>query len=371
MSDRPIRRDADQVRDNDGTVYDIEGDHAESSPDAPRDAMGMAPAVGYAGGGAGGIATPIGQPIADDAGSEIRSTSESGPHGSVAESADLGQRPLRDYKREADPAIDATDTTMSAGQSSAGPVDSYVSDADAVGGTAIGSTRAGTTASAGAVDGGGRTILDTSRDRIDAATSGTQEGMITDRGQAGIVRETVTRDEQSTTSSQGVVSSDVGHGSISASTDNTSDIVDAGGETLTNVQVGYRVMDSSGDEIGTVTDLKSGDRDAVTGDEATGSFGGGGAMPIAVPGGTGTGGSTGSSSGVGIPAVVAASGDDFGGEPNVQEPAYSQLVRLGFIKIDAKGWFNSDLYASADQIARVEGETVYLRGSKNDLISER
>lgn len=369
MSDRPIRREGDQVRDNDGSVYDIEGDHAEASPDAPRDVPGMAPAAGYAG-GAGGIVTSVGHTAADDAGSELRSTSESGPHGAVAEAADLGQRPLRDYKRDADPAMDATDTTMSAGQSSTGPVDSYVSDADAVGGTAVGSAGVAATSSGGTVRGGGRTILDTSRDRIDAATSGTREDAITDRDRTGIVRETVVRDEPITTSSQGVTSSDVGRGTINASTDNTGDIVDTGGETLTNVQVGYRVVDGNGDEIGKVTDLKSGDSDAITGDDASGSFGGGGAMPIAVPGGTGTGGSTGSGSGVGVPAVVAAGGD-WGGEPNVQEPAYSRLSRLGFIKIDAKGWFNSDLYAGADQIARVEGETVYLRGGKDDLISER
>jgi len=370
MSDRPIRRDADQVLDNDGTVYDIKGDHAESSPDAPRDAMGMAPSAGFAGGGAGGVVTSVGHTTADDAGSEIRSTSESGPHGAIAEAADLGQRPLRDYKRDVDPAIDATDTTMSASQSSSGPVDSYVSDADAVGGTTVGSTTTAATTSTSTVQ-GGSTILETSHDRLNEAPSAAREGTIIDPDQTGRVHETIVREESTMTSSQGMTSRDIGRGdSISASTDNTGDIVDTGGETLTNVQVGYRVIDGNGDEIGEVTDLKSGDRDAITVDAASDSFGGGGAMPIAVPGGTGTGGSTGSGSGVGVPAVVAARGDG-GGEPNVQEPAYSQLSRLGFIKIDAKGWFNSNLYASADQIVRVEGETVYLRGGKDDLISER
>lgn len=369
MSDRPIRGDADQVRDNDGNVYDIEGDHAESGPDAPRDSIGMEPGAGYMGGGAGGIATSVVNTPADAGGSDVRSTSDSGLHGAVAESADLGQRPLRDYKRDVDPAAGATATTMSAGQPNTGPVGDYVSDADAVGRATIGSAGAAATTGTGTVQGAGRTILDTSRDRLNESSASVREGTTIDPDRTGGVRETIVRDEPVATRTTGTMSGDIGSGSISASTDNTGGLVDTSSETLTNVQVGYRVVDGNGDDIGKVTDLKSGDTSAVTVDDAgrTGESGG----MIAVPGGTGTGGGGNlGGAGGGIPAAVAFDSGTNGGEPNVSEPAYSRLSRLGFIKIDAKGWFNSDLYAGSDQIARVEGETVYLTTGKDGLIPE-
>ena len=351
MSDGPTRRETDQVRDNDGTVYDIEGDHAESSPGTPRDATGVAPGIGFAG-GAGGVVAPVGNMGTSEAGSEIRSTSDSGLHGSVAEAADLGQRPLRDYKLDADTDTGGSAAPMSAGQSSStAPVVSRVSDADASGG--MGGRLASTD---------GTTILDTSRDQLNETTSTAHQEVISQPGQTGGVSD----------GSAGVAESQIADGpttgSISASTDNTGGLIDTTGETLTNVHVGYLVVDANGDEIGKVTDLRSGDTSAVTIDDASDDSGGGDTLPLVLPGGTGTGGSTGSGAGVGLAGVFAAGGSD-GSEPNVAEPAFSRLSRLGFIKIDAKGWFNSDLYAGADQIARVEGETVYLSAAKGDLFS--
>jgi hypothetical protein len=370
VTDRTIRNDHGEFADNRGNVYDIEGDHVEENPvPNPRDSIGTGPAAGYMGGGAGGIATSGFDTSADMEDSELRAASESGLHGSVAEAADLGQRPLRDYKIDADP---VEEPTMSADQSSAGVVSSYVSDADAVdrSGTAAVPVESRTTTgrTASDSDAHGRVILDTSEDRFDE--SGSTAGGVSDT----VVNQTV---ETTTVGTQPAASTPFETGStnrdsISLDTDNTSPIGDISStETLDNVQIGYRVIDGNGDEIGTIRDLKAGDTSAATVDDA--SEGQGESEVLAVPGGFGSGGSGSLGAGGGLPAVVGFGtgdgGGGGGGEPNVSEPAYTRLLRTGFIKIDSKGWFASDRYAGADQIDRVEGDTVYLRVGKDQLIS--
>lgn len=314
MTDGPTRRETDAIRDDSGKTYEIHGDHATDTPREPRDSFGGETPVVMGGGAAGigaiGINTNLdeGGGAGTDAG--VRPTSDSGLHGSVAEAADLGQRPLRDYKRDADPALDATDTTVSATRSDTGPVASYTSDRDVM-------------------------IRTT-------APSGNGSGSITTGG--------------ASTSGSAVGNADAG-------------------ETLTTVREGFRVVDASGDEIGKVRDLRSGDASAATADAPMDSGDSGGATRLlAAPGGVGTGGTgtAGSAGGAGGAAAIFALGQTGdGGEPNVDEPAWSRLSRVGFIKIDAKGWFASDRYAAADEVARVEGETVYLSVSKDQLISER
>ncbi len=358
QNDGPIRNSGREMVDNDGKVYEIRDGHVEDDVPNPRDTVGLEPAAGYMGGGAGGIATSasttgLGESDQDQG---DRVTSDSGLHGSVAEAADLGQRPLRDYKREGEPSFDATDTTMSASQSSTGPVDSYVSDRDVVDSSAGGTREVGTT------------IVDTSRDQL-GDTSKTvrgQSGNDTSRNVSGMASggERIMSDNRMTTGG-------AGSGSINASTDNTGGLGGASStETLTNVREGMKVVDSTGEEIGEVRTLRSGDTASVTVDDAGDMGGGGGVMPIPV--GVGTGGSSGTGAGAGAGAGVvglfgSAAGE--GGEPNVAEPAYSRLTRVGFIKIDSKGFFASDRYAGADQVTQVEGDTVYLSVTKDDLIS--
>ena len=224
--------------------------------------VGGYPTPGIMGGGAGGIATSGADRDAPTDDAEVRPTSHSDPHGFVAESADIGQHPLRDYKL----------------------------DADSPSGASTGS---------------------------DAPL--------------------------------------------------TPDVTEE--ETLTSVRQGFKVVDVNGDEVGSVRDLRSGDRDAATGDDA--EPGGRSTEFLAAP----AGGSSGAGGGIGIaggvPPIVAEDDNNAREEPNVSEPAYSRLSRLGFIKIDSKGWFASDRYADADQVARVEGDTVYLSVAKEDLIPER
>ena len=393
MSDRNDPRVQGEFADDRGNVYDIEGDHVEENPvPNPRDTVGEEPAAGYMGGGAGGIATSGFDTTADMEDSELRAASESGIHGSVAESADLGQRPLRDYKRDADSSRDATDTTMSAGRGSTGPVDTYVSDADAVDrpltAAAPVESRAVAGGDTGRMAGGssggssgnsenssgerGRVILDTANDQFDESSGTVRDA--SDRNAGRTTRTTTTETTTGTMASGSGMGTDrssdrsgSGGGSGNLDNDDTSPLGDISTtETLDNVQRGYKVIDASGDEIGKVRDLKAGDASAATVDDASESTGETGVF--AVPGGTGTGGGSGLGSGAGLPGVVGF-GD--AGEPNVNEPEFSRLSRIGFIKIDSSGWFTSDRYAGANQIDRVEDETVYLNVGKDDLISER
>ncbi|HEV2527140.1 MAG TPA: hypothetical protein VGT61_01650 [Thermomicrobiales bacterium] len=376
MSDRPINRNADVVRDNDGTVYDIEGDSAKLAPGDPRDENTGYPSSGFVAGGAGGTgnmgAASVTGTSAASPGSETdrRATSQSGTHGAVAESADLGQRPLADYKREGDAAADATDTTVGAGtgsadSASARPASSYTSDTDAVDTRGTRVTERVITSTSGTASGSG-----SDSGSISANTDNTTSAMSSDPVSARSTH-TETRDIGS------------GGGGISATTDNTGPIGGGTQSTLTGVAEGYRVVDANGDDLGKVRDVRSGDMGAAsTGggddgydeglDQSTRSTVGIAAVPTGIGSGTGNTGS-----GVGVPAVVATDSVDDGdgvygdGEPNVDEPAFTRLSRTGFIKIDSKGWFASDCYAGADQVARVEGETVYLSAVKDELIPER
>ena len=120
---------------------------------------------------------------------------------------------------------------------------------------------------------------------------------------------------------------------LSMSTDNTpegemySDTIEAG--PISMATIGDSVVDSTGKEVGTVKFVKMGDPNAVTDegqeDDSSGFFGLG--------------------------------GDDYD-MGDLPEQARHQLMRVGFIHIDVS-WAD-DRFASPNQIARVENNTVYL-----------
>ena len=120
---------------------------------------------------------------------------------------------------------------------------------------------------------------------------------------------------------------------LSMSTDNTpegemySDTVEGG--PISRVMIGDRVVDSTGKDVGKVKFVKMGDPNAVTDegqeDDSSGFFGLG--------------------------------GDDYD-MGDLPEQARHQLMRVGFIHIDVS-WAD-DRFASPNQIARVENNTVYL-----------
>ena len=134
---------------------------------------------------------------------------------------------------------------------------------------------------------------------------------------------------------------------LDRSTDNTA----AGGvaaDTMASGPIGMvrekmKVVDANGDELGKVDYVHLGDPQAATTAGQT--------MDV-----------TGNS-------LVEDAAMAFGGgvEPSVDEPLRSQLLRTGFVKIDGKGWFGSDRYVPADQIASVSGDTVTLSATKETL----
>jgi hypothetical protein len=102
------------------------------------------------------------------------------------------------------------------------------------------------------------------------------------------------------------------------------------------VREGMRVVDAAGDEVGRVRFVKLGDPEAVTtqGEQVDPAF------------------------------------RDDDGEPLVPPPLRARLLRLGFVKIDAKGLFKPDRYAAATDIARVHGDTVHLAVKQDQLLVE-
>jgi hypothetical protein len=127
---------------------------------------------------------------------------------------------------------------------------------------------------------------------------------------------------------------------LSMSTDNTpegqmySDTVEGGPISL--VEIGDRVVDAAGTEVGRVKFVKMGDPNAATteGQEAG-------------------------------DAPILWFGDTYG-MGDLPEQAQEQLIRVGFIHIDIS--LARDKFAGAGQIARVEGNTVYLNVTEDHLI---
>lgn len=100
------------------------------------------------------------------------------------------------------------------------------------------------------------------------------------------------------------------------------------------VQEGMRVIDSAGEEIGTVDLVKMGDPEAVTteGQEAGGEgFLGG---------------------------IADAFG--FGDEPDLPPTLQARLIRFGFPMIDSESVLSANRYLRPDRIAAVSGDTVRL-----------
>lgn len=133
---------------------------------------------------------------------------------------------------------------------------------------------------------------------------------------------------------------------LSMSTDNTpegaasADTVEGG--PIAQAREGMRVVDAAGEELGTVGTVKMGDPSAITAmGEETG--GGGGLL-----GGDGGG--------------LLGGGD----EPDVPDPFRHELVRVGYVRVGG-GLFGGALYARADQIAGVSGDTVTLSVRRDQL----
>ncbi|WP_026818261.1 hypothetical protein [Arthrobacter castelli] len=113
-------------------------------------------------------------------------------------------------------------------------------------------------------------------------------------------------------------------------------------DDMSQVREGMMVVDRSGQEVGTIEDLKEGDPEAVTSE---------GQAP------------DGGNSLVGDVAEALGTGAD------VPQQFAERMLRIGYIKIDSKGLFRSDCYAAADRLDRVEGGVVHLNIDSSELIS--
>lgn len=118
-------------------------------------------------------------------------------------------------------------------------------------------------------------------------------------------------------------------------------------ELLGRIREGMSVVDANGDDIGKVDEIRMGDSSAATveGQEMDG---------------TGT--------------IVDAAATAFGARedgPDVPEPFRSELMREGYIKVDGKGWIDTDRYLRSADIADSAGDTVRLRVAKEALPSDK
>jgi len=133
----------------------------------------------------------------------------------------------------------------------------------------------------------------------------------------------------------------------SMSTDNTAKRTATGGtmsesdsnRVINQIRDGMRVVDRNGEDLGRVDHVRMGDPTAATVDSDPPS-------PGLLRGWTGE------------------------GEPDVEEPLRSRLLLLGYVKIDGKGWLDTDRYVTADLIGRVDNDVVHLAVDKDRLMQE-
>jgi hypothetical protein len=100
---------------------------------------------------------------------------------------------------------------------------------------------------------------------------------------------------------------------------------------LAHITPGMRVVDSAGEAVGTVEELKMGDPEAIT--------------------------SEGQDGGSGYPLADAVA-DTI--SPDLPASVRSRLLRTGYVKVDAKGLFARDFYVGADDVEAVEADVVRL-----------
>ena len=107
------------------------------------------------------------------------------------------------------------------------------------------------------------------------------------------------------------------------------------------VRKGMRVVDANGEALGKVEFVQFGDPDAVT------------VSPIVLQ------------DRIGLREEYLD-----GAEPHVPEPFFSHLLRLGYVKIDGRGWIDTDYYVTPEMIQSVSGNTVTLKLPKDRVITE-
>ena len=110
---------------------------------------------------------------------------------------------------------------------------------------------------------------------------------------------------------------------------------------IRHVTEGMTVVDVDGETVGTVDAVRMGDAGAVTA------------------------GGDGLDTGADDPLSLLA--DAFGAGTQLDAHTQERLLRIGFLRVDAKGVFASDRYVEADQIADVVDDEVRLSVAKDRL----
>jgi hypothetical protein len=100
------------------------------------------------------------------------------------------------------------------------------------------------------------------------------------------------------------------------------------------VYAGMKVVDSDGEEVGTVEDVHMGDA---------------GVTPGSAPQDRGA-----------VDELIGAVRDAVTTGDGIPEAERARLERAGYVRIDAVGFLSGSRYAAADQLAAVEGDVVRL-----------
>jgi hypothetical protein len=117
-------------------------------------------------------------------------------------------------------------------------------------------------------------------------------------------------------------------------------------QLLSRIREGMKVVDANGDDVGKVEYLQMGDPQAIT-----------------------TEGEVYQGDNTLVEDAARAFGAD--PEPDVPEPFRSELLREGFVKVDGPGWFGTDRYLRAADIADIADDTVCLRVAKEALPNDK
>ena len=105
------------------------------------------------------------------------------------------------------------------------------------------------------------------------------------------------------------------------------DLPTSGRDALAAVREGMHVVDSGGDDVGKVVGVHFGDPDAVTAD-----------------------------------------GQYLSGDERLPAGTEQRLLRVGYVRIHAKGWFAGNRWAAADDVSHVADGVVHLGVSKDSLL---
>ncbi|MHB1416378.1 MAG: hypothetical protein ACYC1C_14100 [Chloroflexota bacterium] len=116
-------------------------------------------------------------------------------------------------------------------------------------------------------------------------------------------------------------------------------------EPIEKVREGMNVVDATGVDLGAVDMIHFGDPEAVTtkGEEPEAAHG--------------------------LLADLARALAFRRPEPDVPDPEHSRLVRIGFFRVKREG-FAGEYYVAADQVDKIDVDTVTLKAKKSELIAK-